>query len=1191
MAIEGLEQRQLLTGGTPTVTIGDIIVNLNTPGPTAVTGELNPGNALAAYRIDGTAGEQLQFHSVSTSSTAGDWQLVGEDDREVAGNQLGSDFTATLTTTGPYYLELIGNTTGAINYAFQVTDQTSYPPIAAGGFDTPQSGTLAAGASTNFTFTAPAGLPVFYNSLVRDSNALNVRLADPNGQTVFSSYYGDNDQGPDVLTASGTYTLTLTNASGGTLPYDFDMLALPQAATSIATGPTETVGGTLNPGYATRIYSFAGAQGERLFLDNNQKPGDPVDDELIAPDGSQVFDIGSYSEGGPLSLTESGTYYLLVNGESASPINYQVRLTDTAYAPLTFGSPTDGSFSTPAASDVYTFTGTAGEQTFFHWLSQSNGPYGVSWQLDGPDNRSIAGGSGYSDLSATLPADGTYTLVVSNNFYQGASSYSFEGYVGADSTSALKLGSAVSGTIVNPGDEANYTFNGAAGERIYFDNLGFADGLSASLTGPTGATLFSDEYGIGNSDQGPFTLTQSGTYTLTVVGSYDYYGVTAATGGYAFDLSDIAAAPAMPTGAAVGGTLATGLNTDLYRFSGTAGERIFFQGQQDSPSDGAYATLYDPADNQVSSFYLEGNAEVTLALGGTYLLAVAGQSPSNASVAYGFEAYQDATTTSPLPLGSEVTGTIADPGDDAVYTFAGVAGQRVYFDNLGFADGLSASLTGPAGYTAFNDDYGIGDSDQGPYTLPATGTYALTVLGSDGYYGVTAATGGYAFTLSDIASAPATPTGTAVGGTLATGLNTDLYRFSGTAGERIFFQGQQDSPSDGAYATLYDPANNRATSFYLESNAQVTLGLGGTYVLAVAGQSPSNASVAYGFEAYQDATTSSALTLGVAVSGTIVDPGDEAVYTFSGLAGQRVYFDNLGFADGLSASLTGPAGYTAFNDYYGIGDSDQGPYTLPATGTYALIVVGSYDYYGVTAATGGYSFDLSDIATAPAMPTGTAIGGTLAGGLSTDLYQFSGTAGERIFFQGQQDSPSDGAYATLYDPADNQVSSFYLEGNAEVTLALGGTYLLAVAGQSPSNASVAYGFEAYQDATTTSPLPLGSEVTGTIADPGDDAVYTFAGVAGQRVYFDNLGFADGLSASLTGPAGYTAFNDDYGIGDSDQGPYTLPATGTYALTVLGSDGYYGVTAATGGYAFTLSDIASAPATPTGARSAGRWPPD
>ena len=198
-----------------------------------------------------------------------------------------------------------------------------------------------------------------------------------------------NNAGPYVLGPSGTYTLTLSNSAGSAQTYNFNMVSLPDAATPVTLGPTQTVTGTLNPGTGTADYSFLGAAQERVFLDNITTPGQPVNFVVIKPDGSQLFNIGSSNDAGPLSLTESGTYYLVAIGTSSTPVSYGFRLTDTAYSPLAFGTPTNGTVTTAAQSDVYSFTGTTGERTYFEFLSQSNGFYGSFWTLYGPQNQYI----------------------------------------------------------------------------------------------------------------------------------------------------------------------------------------------------------------------------------------------------------------------------------------------------------------------------------------------------------------------------------------------------------------------------------------------------------------------------------------------------------------------------------------------------------------------------------------------------------------------------------------------------------------------------------------------------------------------------------------------------------------------------------------------------------------------------------
>ncbi len=85
------------------------------------------------------------------------------------------------------------------------------------------------------------------------------------------------------------------------------------------------------------------------------------------------------------------------------------------------------------------------------------------------------------------------------------------------------------------------------------------------------------------------------------------------------------------------------------------------------------------------NYYMENDDTVTLPTTGTYVLAVAGQNASQCSVSYSFEVFDNVNPTSALTLGTTVTGTIANPGDEATYTFTGSAGQRIYFDGLASA--------------------------------------------------------------------------------------------------------------------------------------------------------------------------------------------------------------------------------------------------------------------------------------------------------------------------------------------------------------------------------------------------------------------------------------------------------------------------------------------------------------------------
>ena len=613
----------------------------------------------------------------------------------------------------------------------------------------------------------------------------------------------------------------------------------------------------------------------------------------------------------------------------------------------------------------------------------------------------------------------------------------------------------------------------------------------------------------------------------------------------------------------VTGTLATGLTTNLYQFSGSAGQSVYFESLANSPTSSAYATVYSPGNEYLTAFYLDGSGYDTTAklpYTGTYTLAVAGLSASNSSPTYSFEVFDTVNPTSTLTLGTEVTGTIANPGDAHTYTFTGTAGQRIYYDGLASASTyLFAELTDPYGTALFNNT--SSSSDSGPYTLVYSGTYTLTIFS---YY-IERATGAYAFTLDDTSAATSVTPGTVVTGTLATGLTTNLYQFSGTAGQSVYFESIANSPTSSAYATVYNPGNAALTSFYLDGSGYDTtakLPYTGTYILAVAGLSTANSSPTYSFEIFDTVNPTSTLTLGTEVTGTIANPGDSHNYTFTGTAGQRIYYDGLASASTyLFAELTDPYGTALFNNISS--SSDSGPYTLVYSGTYTLTI---FSYY-IERATGAYAFTLDDTSSATSVTPGTMVTGTLATPLTTNLYQFSGTAGGSIYFKGLGDSPADSAIAYFYSQSNSLITDVYVENSTVVTLASTGTYILAIEGNGNATSTVNYSFEIFDSVHPTSALTLGTPVSGTLTNLGDEASYTFTGSPGQTVYFNSLESSTYIYATLTSPYGYQVFASYLPYGD--EGPYTLNQAGTYTLTLSTENTY------TGNYEFTLDDTSKA----------------
>ena len=191
------------------------------------------------------------------------------------------------------------------------------------------------------------------------------------------------------------------------------------------------------------------------------------------------------------------------------------------------------------------------------------------------------------------------------------------------------------------------------------------------------------------------------------------------------------------------------------------------------------------------------------------------------------------------------------------------------------------------------------------------------------------------------------------------------------------------------------------------------------------------------------------LTLGETITASIVEPGEDEVYTFEGTAGQRLYFDGLRGDFRIDARLISPSGVTVFS--FNNVTSDRVPLSLLETGEYQLIVDGSG-----TDITGDYSFRLLDLASATNLNFDTPINGTLEPGTETDLFQFEATAGQRLLFD---DLGSEiGGFYTIYGPGNQFITSRTIGFDGEINIPSSGTYTLVLQGSS-NNEVVNYSFQ------------------------------------------------------------------------------------------------------------------------------------
>ena len=147
------------------------------------------------------------------------------------------------------------------------------------------------------------------------------------------------------------------------------------------------------------------------------------------------------------------------------------------------------------------------------------------------------------------------------------------------------------------------------------------------------------------------------------------------------------------------------------------------------------------------------------------------------------------------------------------------------------------------------------------------------------------------------------------------------------------------------------------------SDLAPTLPADGTYTLILAGYTGNSKGSTYSFEAFQGTTSTESLTTGSEFSGSLVTPGDQFVFTFTGSIGQKIAYDGISANSNLYAQLLDPEGATIFS---GLNPGNNiGPFSLATPGTYRLIIGGT------GRATGKFDFRLLDEASQPKVQVNT----------------------------------------------------------------------------------------------------------------------------------------------------------------------------------------------------------------------------
>lgn len=888
------------------------------------------------------------------------------------------------------------------------------------------------------TFSFEADKGTWYQlETLEVSGYLDAEIVGPDGDWVT---YGAAWPGEPIwfrADSAGQYQVQFYSYYGGA-DVRFQLSELPQV--ELEPGHDYVAASTSN---SVQIYSFqADAGGWYQFNLLEPEYAEAMAD--VFDSGGELVFAGRIWTDSPVrfAASASGPYtVILTDVETYDPdVGASVRIDQLDDVPLIeLGLPVAGALN-PAGGDsevveeLYLIPITAGESLRVALPETSHSA--VYAEVYGPNNNRL-GGTSYSKREFVIDSetDGALLLVIYGSYFTEAAEYEFIVQPVVTQQAPIILGDAVVGTLAGTGDRHIYTFSGVAGTQVLFDwsSSGWA---SVNLRLPNGQE---------RSATGLQTLPEDGEYELELIsqdGSVDYR----------FRLHDPASWPLVAVGDEMSGEFERPVESlepeqVVFRLSLEEGQRLVLDATATPLSEYFYGSvrLFLPSGELIDATDFTQSLLFTAPSSGEYYFVLQGSEEA---------AFSARVTTQPepltleLPLGEIVEGAIDRPGRTVTYTFAGSAGQLLYYESLDKDfDQIVVRLRGPEGRTLV---FSNADLD-GMMFLPVSGDYELEFQGQD------AVVGDLRFRLSQLSSADLLQVGDTASGTIAP-RTAVVYAFDGAANQQLLFDSRFVSENEGGGWILYGPNgwNLNKHNDPLTSSFHVTLPTTGRYHLALKGWSEND--VAYEFQISEPQTTFHPLTFGAVTAGELTEPGERHIHAFSGHANQVLFFDSVGATNEfLILRLVGPDGQVvaSFN-----GNVDGPAFVLPVEGEYQLSVVTA------DALPADYLFRLVDVSAQASLPFEEPISGVVPwvvgepAGSASDVYLLTVEGATRLRLQFES-FENDSPYITwtVYDPVTSSVlETSWIDRDWVVTLPAAGNYVL-VFSDGPQGESAEFQFQ------------------------------------------------------------------------------------------------------------------------------------
>lgn len=1018
----------------------------------------------------------------------------------------------------------------------------------------------APSAITDYFYVQP-NIEIEINPLLNDSYAAG---EEPRFVAVSDSQTGqvviDNQGTPEDLSDD---RVRYTSNSDFTGLDEFDYAIVAGRHTAVATTKLlqhvlfdETMQLDL-PAGETRFLAFSAASGQSIFF-HELHDSALVDIGLINPEGELV---DGFTPGKPLELVQDGYYLLRFDSLLNSTAALSFRLINLDDVPaITLGEVVSGTLPAPpgdgadATATFFRFATSDEDRFLFQSILASPGD-GSRWQVVGPTESTVPFPHTplNEDFLFGVQEAGTYYLLLTNT---GGTEVDFEFLADypAASVESIALGEVVTGQLTSLGETAVFRFEGVAQQRVYFDALiePVFENVRWRLRRPNGDLIQSESpqlYELTDYDsERIIALPEDGEYQLEIDAIDD-------VGEFAFRLLNVELQPTLPLDESTiitlnAGPVSIGYETQLIRIPATIAGQLLLISEAAAGPDIAdsYWAIFDPTGDWTTDAPLAESIVAELAGDGEYVIAVV--SDVATTVELTFKVTDNPTLlTSAIAIGETVSGNLSRPLERHIYTFEPTSGDWLYFDTHGNdvsdRETLYVSVRSPSGRLLM---FATADEDE-PFVIQESGQHEI-VLQMQSETGF----GEYQFQIANLSTTVTTlELDSVFNGELIAPGSFAAFRMSASDGDRFVVE-STDLTNPEILWTFYGSNGSRLSRKQSADQPLIpTVPEGGDVFLLL--ENTTSTTATYQFIVKRASDTMSSIVFGETVEGLIDTVGAKHQYTFQATVGQWLFLDVLDFDDedifGTIQMTDGEQLFGGFKLNY-----DIGPLRIRDSGEFI------FEVFGFDGAQGDYSFELVDLTEAPLIEIGAPVSGVVGSAIGpntpgNDLEFF------RIELQPNQtvvlDSalPSDGTPEgewSVYDLSLGFVDFAPLNEDLTLTTEDDATqFVIVLSGFDPfidSPKDLFFEFVARLPASGAIPLTLNDAISGNLQEFGEMNIYTFNGVAGQRVFYDALylsePFGSTANVSFVTPSQFVYFEDR---ADTDIGPLVLPEDGQYSIMI------------------------------------------